>query len=75
MSNTKHYWKKKLVNQNISVEYSSEDDEIYIIVDHKLKSGDSIGSDHMRIHPSYIEPLYKLLTEVVIPDTSTELTA
>lgn len=61
---TKHYYKKKLVDQNLEVEYSSEEDMVTIRVENKLKMGASIGSEWMRIHPSYIEPLYKLLTEV-----------
>lgn len=65
---TKHYYKKKLVNQNIEVEYSSEEDEITICVQHTLKTGDVIDNGYMRIHPSYVEPLYKLLKEVTKAD-------
>lgn len=68
MSTVKEYWKKKLTNQNIEVEYSSEDDQIHVHITHKLNSGDVIGHDHIRFHPSYIEPLYKLLKAVTVRD-------
>jgi len=63
MSKTEYY-KQKLVNQNISVEYSSEDDEITIRFEHKLNNGAHIGSDYMRIHPSYVKPLCDLLNNL-----------
>ena len=64
---TEHYYKKKLVKQNIEVEYSSEANEITITYNHKLVMGASIGTSYMRIHPSYIKPLIELLKEIIIP--------
>jgi hypothetical protein len=68
MSDTKHYYKKKLVKQNLEVEYSSEDDEITIKFYHKLNNGHVVGTDFLRIHPSYIEPLCELLKKVMEDD-------
>jgi len=73
---TKHYYKKKLVNKNIQVEYSSEADEVTIIYNPKLvmntrMMGTSIGTPPMRIHPSCIKPLIELLKEVIIPPAET----
>lgn len=59
------YYKKKLVNQNIEVEYNSGEDEVTIEFKHVLNSGDHIATDRMRIHPSYVEPLVDLLREIV----------
>ncbi|CAB4132373.1 hypothetical protein UFOVP253_11 [uncultured Caudovirales phage] len=64
---TKQYYKKKLVNQNIEVEYSNETDEISIRIERKLKMGAHMGYDYLTIHPSYVEPLYKLLKAVMEP--------
>lgn len=60
----KHYYKKKLVNQNLEVEYNSEEDEITIRYEHKLNMGATMRTDYLRIHPSYVEPLCELLKEV-----------
>lgn len=68
MSTTKHYYKKKLVIKNLEVEYCSENDAITIKHDHTLRMGAVIGTDYMEIHPSYIEPLYKLLKQVMETD-------
>ena len=59
-----HYYKKKLVDENIEVEYNSETDMIRIKIDRKLNNGVNIGSDYLDLHPSYVEPLHKLLTDV-----------
>lgn len=68
---TKHYYKKKLVNNTIEVEYSSETDMIDITIEQKLVMGANIGYERMKIHPSYIEPLYKMLKEVSEPLSNT----
>jgi hypothetical protein len=62
--NIKHYYKKKITNKNITVEYNSEDDEINIEYEHKLNNGASIGTDYLRIHPSYVKPLIEALQRV-----------
>lgn len=72
MGDIKRYWKKKLTNQNLEVEYSSEEDEITIRYVHKLKMGASIGTDYLKIHPSYVEPLYQLLKEVTVEEPKQE---
>lgn len=65
---TQYYYKKKLVSQNIEVEYSSEEDEIGIVFHHKFKNGGYITTDYLRMHPSYVEPLIELLRNVTKPE-------
>lgn len=65
MSEIKRYWKKKLVDQNITVEYSSEEDEITIVIKEMLGNKVLLGLKSLTIDPSYVEPLYKLLKDVV----------
>lgn len=59
------YWKKKIKNQDLSVEYSSEEDMVTICYDHKLTTGTLISKNYLTIHPSYIEPLCELLRKVM----------
>lgn len=60
-----HYWKKKLVDRTLEVEYNSETDKISITFDNRLVDGTSIFREHLTIPPDAVEPLYRLLTEVV----------
>lgn len=68
MADIKHYYTKKLICENIAVEYSSEHDEIEIVIERQLVNGVRIGESYLRIHPSYVEPLCKLLKEVMVVD-------
>jgi hypothetical protein len=62
-----HYYKNKLVNENIEVEYDSEKDEITVVIHHKLNNGGALDNSIMWIHPSYVEPLTDLLRAVKEP--------
>lgn len=59
-----HFYKKRLTNGGISVEYDSEREIISVSIEHKLVMGAVIGTDHFEIYPSYVEPLHELLTGV-----------
>lgn len=65
MIEVKRYWKKKLVDRNITVEYSTEDDMIDIEIERKFKNGRTFDTSRISLHPSYIEPLHRLLTQVI----------
>lgn len=63
------YYKQKLVNGPLTVEYSSEDDSIIITIEHKLKMGATIGYDYMKIDPTAIKPLIAMLEALALqPD-------
>lgn len=65
MSNTINYYKTILNTEDMDVEYSSETDEVTVTFRHRIVKGDVIYTEHMSFHPSYVEPLTKLLKEVM----------
>jgi hypothetical protein len=59
MSEIKHYYKKKVVKNNVTAEYNSENETITV----QISRGHGLG-DCFFLKTKDIEPLYKLLKEV-----------
>lgn len=67
MGKTKHYYRTVAENKNIKVEFDSESEDITINIDVLTGRGDRITTDTLTVHKSYIEPLIKLMREVIEP--------
>jgi hypothetical protein len=59
MSEIKHYYKKKVVKNNVTAEYNSETETITV----HISRGNGLG-DWVYLKTKDIEPLYELLKEV-----------
>jgi cystathionine beta-lyase family protein involved in aluminum resistance len=59
MSEIKHYYKKKVVKNNVTAEYNSETETITV----QISRGYGLG-DWVHLKTKDIEPLYELLKEV-----------
>jgi len=72
MSKRKVYYKTRVSNQNITMEYSSETDIIIVTIERRLNNGAHIGTDTLEIHKSYVEPFKELLSEVIAEEIVNE---
>ena len=65
MGKTTHYYKTILKRGDVEAEYSSETDEIYITIDRRIKRGDIIRTEHLRIHRNDVLPFTQLMQDVL----------